>query len=56
MYHTITLSTALLLLLILLSSFGGDSYAIVCTYMGEQHNNGDRWVSDILNFKFQINK
>ncbi|CAG9538449.1 unnamed protein product [Cercopithifilaria johnstoni] len=44
MCNTIALSTASLLLLILLSSFGSDTYAIVCTYMGERHNDGDRWV------------
>uniref|UniRef100_A0A915PJJ5 Ig-like domain-containing protein n=1 Tax=Setaria digitata TaxID=48799 RepID=A0A915PJJ5_9BILA len=32
------------MLLILLSSFGKGTQAIVCTYMGEHHNDGDRWV------------
>uniref|UniRef100_A0A0R3RRL7 C-type lectin domain-containing protein n=1 Tax=Elaeophora elaphi TaxID=1147741 RepID=A0A0R3RRL7_9BILA len=44
MCNTIALSTATLLLLILLSSFEKNIYAIVCTYLGERHNDGDRWV------------
>ncbi|KAM3717246.1 Uncharacterized protein ACO02O_01320 [Dirofilaria immitis] len=28
----------------LLSSFARDAHAIVCIYMGERHNHGDRWV------------
>ncbi|KAL3985387.1 hypothetical protein ACH3XW_38415 [Acanthocheilonema viteae] len=44
MCNTIASSTASLLLLILLSNFGRDTYAIVCTYMNERHNDGDRWV------------
>ncbi|MCP9264810.1 hypothetical protein DINM_022969 [Dirofilaria immitis] len=39
-----TLLQPLLLLLMLLSSFARDAHAIVCIYMGERHNHGDRWV------------
>ncbi|VDN91486.1 unnamed protein product [Brugia pahangi] len=44
MCNTVALSTASLLLLILLLSFGRDTHAIACTYLGERHNNGDRWL------------
>ncbi|VDO38784.1 unnamed protein product, partial [Onchocerca flexuosa] len=44
MCNTIVLSTAPLLLFILLSNFGRDTHAIACLYMGERHNHGDRWV------------
>nr|CDP96518.2 Bm5718, isoform b [Brugia malayi] len=44
MCNTVVLSTASLLLLILLLSFGRDTHAIACTYLGERHNNGDRWL------------
>ncbi|VDK84446.1 unnamed protein product [Litomosoides sigmodontis] len=45
MCNTIALSTASLLLLVILLSYSGrGTYAVVCTYMGEKHNDGDRWV------------